>query len=182
MQRICAWLPYIGQIIDAGVTSLKIEGRAKSSYYVSVVTNAYRIAVDAYKKDPEHFVLPEWLHEEITKVSHRRYSTGFYFDTPDQYYETGGYIRSYDVMAIIDAWKDGVAYATQKNKFSVGDTGEILMPGVKPFAASITRICDHEGMEVESARHPQEKISFPCETPLVPGSIFRMARFGEATE
>ena len=175
-------LPYIGQIIDAGVTSLKIEGRAKSSYYVSVVTNAYRMAVDEYLKDPENFVLPQWLHEEITKVSHRRYSTGFYFDTPDQYYETGGYIRSYDVMAIIDDWKDGIAYATQKNKFCVGDKGEILMPKSKPFAVTIEKIWDHEGEEVPFACHPQEKISFPCQTPLKPGSIFRMARFGEATE
>ncbi len=175
-------LPYIGQIIDSGVTSLKIEGRAKSSYYVSVVTNAYRMAVDEYLKDPEHFVLPDWLNQEITKVSHRRYSTGFYFNTPDQYYETGGYIRSYDVMAIIDDWKDGVAYATQKNKFSVGDTGEILMPKSKPFTVTIEKICDHNGEEVPFACHPQEKISFPCETPLKPGSIFRMARFGEATE
>lgn len=175
-------LPYIGQIIDAGVTSLKIEGRAKSSYYVSVVTNAYRIAVDEYKKDPQHFVLPQWLNEEITKVSHRRYSTGFYFNTPDQYYETGGYIRSYDVMAIIDDWKDGVAYATQKNKFNVGDTGEILMPKSKPFAVTIEELYDHEGQSIPYACHPQEKITFPCETPLIPGSIFRMARFGEATE
>lgn len=175
-------LPYIGQIIDAGVTSLKIEGRAKSSYYVSVVTNAYRMAVDEYMKDPENFVLPQWLNEEITKVSHRRYSTGFYFDTPDQYYETGGYIRSYDVMAIIDDWKDSVAYATQKNKFSVGDTGEILMPLSKPFSFMIEKITDSKGEDVPFACHPQEKISFPCERPLKPGSIFRMARFGEATK
>ncbi len=175
-------LPYIDQVIQSGVTSLKIEGRAKSSYYVSVVTNAYRIAVDEYCKDPEHFVLPEWLNEEIKKVSHRRYSTGFYFDTPDQYYETGGYIRSYDVMAIIDRWENGVAYATQKNKFRVGDAGEILTPGNKPFSFTVEEVFDHEGVSVPFACHPQEKISFPCKKPVAPGAIFRMARFGEAGE
>ena len=85
-------------------------------------------------------------------------------------------------MAIIDDWKDGIAYATQKNKFNIGDKGEILMPKSKPFAIEIEKIWDHNGEEVPFACHPQEKISFPCETPLKPGSIFRMARFGEATE
>ena len=77
-------IEYIDKVIDAGVTSLKIEGRAKSFYYVAVVTNAYRQAVDLYKKDPKNFKLPSWIEEETRKVSHRQYSTGFYFGRPEQ--------------------------------------------------------------------------------------------------
>ena len=77
-------LSYIDKLVEAGVTSLKIEGRAKSSYYVGVVTNAYRCAVDDYLAHPKDWTLPAWLDEEVRKVSHRDYSTGFYFGRPEQ--------------------------------------------------------------------------------------------------
>ena len=89
-------IDYIDRLHEAGIYSLKIEGRAKSAYYVSVVTNAYRMAVDHYMANPnEKFVLPDWVREEVFKVSHRKYCTGFFFGHPkdSQYYETGGYIR-----------------------------------------------------------------------------------------
>ena len=93
-------LEYIDKVIEAGVTSLKIEGRAKSSYYVSTVTNAYRIAVDSYLENPENWSLEPWLMDEVRKVSHRDYTTGFYFGRPEQgqRYDTGGYIRNCDIL------------------------------------------------------------------------------------
>ena len=135
-------IEHVDKLVRAGVTSLKIEGRAKSSYYVSVVTNAYRNAVDCYKKDPEHFILPEWIADEVKKVSHRQYSTGFYFGRPEngQYYETGGYVRGYDVAALVDDCADGYLYCTQKNKFEIGDTLELLEPRAGMKTLTVKRI------------------------------------------
>lgn len=89
--RDLCMIEYIDKLIGAGITSLKIEGRAKSDYYVATVTNAYRMAVDGYLKDPAHYQTPQWLCEEVRKVSHREYSTGFYFGPPQngQLYDNG---------------------------------------------------------------------------------------------
>ena len=171
-------IEHIDRLVSAGITSLKIEGRAKSSYYVSVVTNAYRNAVDLYRKDPEHFKLPQWRFDEVRKVSHRQYSTGFYFGRPEQgqYYETGGYVRGYDVVALVDDCRDGVLYCTQKNKFSVGDTLELLEPraGVRSF--TVTALEDEEGTALESVPHPQMKFRLPAGFSAKAGSILRRAR------
>ena len=171
-------IEHIDRLVSAGITSLKIEGRAKSSYYVSVVTNAYRNAVDLYRKDPEHFKLPQWLFDEVRKVSHRQYSTGFYFGRPEQgqYYETGGYVRGYDVVALVDDCRDGVLYCTQKNKFSVGDTLELLEPraGVRSF--TVTALEDEEGTALESVPHPQMKFRLLAGFSAKAGSILRRAR------
>lgn len=170
-------LDYIDKLIKAGVTSLKIEGRAKSAYYVSVVTNAYKLAVFEYAKDPDNFSLPEWLSREVYKVSHRRYSTGFYFDTPPtQYYDNGGYERFYDVVAIVDDYHDGYAYITQKNKFSVNEKAEVLQPLSGYFDLTIDEIFDMDGNSLESACHPHMKLKIKCSTPVVAGTIIRMLR------
>lgn len=168
-------LEYIDKLAEAGVTSLKIEGRAKSSYYVSVVTNAYRIAVDSYLNAPENWTLEPWLMEEVRKVSHRDYSTGFYFGRPaeGQRYETGGYIRNCDIVAIVDEWKENAAYCTQKNKFYVGDTVEILMPKSKPFSFTIDKLFDENNEEISDTRHAHMKFSFPIDTELPEGTIIR---------
>lgn len=86
-------IEHLDRLAKAGVTSFKIEGRAKSSYYVSVVTNAYRCAVDELMRDPEDYRPARWILDEVKKVSHRQYSTGFFFGTPEagQYYDNGGY-------------------------------------------------------------------------------------------
>ena len=95
---------YLKDLIDAGIDCIKIEGRAKSFYYVAVVTNAYRQALDLYWQDPENYVLPAWLEEETRKVSHRQYSTGFYFGRPEegQYYENGGYVMEDLILKLTD--------------------------------------------------------------------------------
>lgn len=171
-------IEHLDKLCRAGVTSLKIEGRAKSSYYVSVVTNAYRNAVDLYGNDPEHFELPAWLADEVRKVSHRRYSTGFYFGRPEegQYYETGGYVRGYDAAALVEGYQDGFLRCVQKNKFSVGDELELLEPksGVKTL--KVTALYSEEGKPLESVPHPQMRFTLPCETPAEPGSILRKKR------
>lgn len=174
-------LDHIKELAEAGVTSLKIEGRAKSSYYVAVVTNAYRIAVDEYLRDPEHFVLPQWLMDEVRKVSHRRYSTGFYYGTPDQYPENGGYLRDWDIVAVVDGNEGGDLLLTQKNRFFDGAQVEILEPGCRPFTCCLTKLRDGEGTPIESANHPMMKLRAVCDPPgrgFRAGSIVRMESGG----
>lgn len=168
-------LDHIDKLAAAGITSLKIEGRAKSSYYVSVITNAYRLAIDTYLTDPSHFDLPQWVREEVSKVSHRKYCTGFYFGHPKdcQYYENSGYIRSYDVVAMIDECKDGVIYATQRNKFSVGDEVEILAPKQPPVKMQISQLFGCEGNELYSAPHAMMKLQIPSNSIFPTNSIIR---------
>lgn len=166
----------IDKVAKAGVTSLKIEGRAKSSYYVSVVTNAYRQAVDILKKNPDNFELPEWIKDEVFKVSHRKYCTGFFFGHPKdcQYYENSGYIREYDFVGVINECKDGMIYASQRNKFSVGDTVEILSPGgEEPEILKVTTLYNEKGESIETANQATMKFSMPCEKVFVPNSIIR---------
>lgn len=170
-------IEHIDKLAEAGVTSLKIEGRAKSSYYVAVVTNAYRIAVDEYLRDPEHFVLPAWLSEEVRKVSHRRYSTGFYFGTPDQYPENGGYLRDWDIVAVVDGVQDDRLLLTQKNRFFDGAEVEILEPGKEPFACRFHGLYNEAGERIEAANHPMMKLAACCEPQgctFASGSIVRM--------
>ena len=114
-------LPYIDKLAAAGVTSLKIEGRAKSAYYVAAVTNAYRIAVDDFYARPEGWQLPGWLSDEVRKVSHRDYSAGFLFGRPEagQRYEQNGYIRLTDVAAVVaNGWRMAGSTAPRKTAFS----------------------------------------------------------------
>lgn len=139
--------------MDAGITSLKIEGRAKSAYYVSVVTNAYRQAVDQYVADPENYHLAGWLAEEVYKVSHREYCTGFYYGRPDQCYLSGGYVRECDIVAVVDHCADGWLYGTQRNRFAVGDEVEILEPGQPPYKLTVAEIRKGEWESVPAAPH-----------------------------
>lgn len=166
-------LDYIDKLAEAGVTSLKIEGRAKSSYYVAVVTNAYRIAVDDYLRDPSGFTLRPWLRDEVEKVSHRQYSTGFYFDTPTQYYENGGYIREYDIVALTGTYENGRLTLTQKNKFCEGDTVEILEPGKEPVSLVVRGMQDGTGEPIKAACHPEMALSIESDRAYLPLSVVR---------
>lgn len=172
-------IDYIDRLHEAGIYSLKIEGRAKSAYYVSVVTNAYRMAVDHYMANPnEKFVLPDWVREEVFKVSHRKYCTGFFFGHPkdSQYYETGGYIREYDVVAVIDECRDGRIYATQRNKFLAGDTLEVFSPKTKPEIIIADIIYNEKDEQVESANHAMMKFSIPCDKVFPKDAIIRIQK------
>ncbi len=168
----------IDQLANAGITSFKIEGRAKSAYYVAVVTNAYRCAVDEYLRDPAHFKLPGWIGEEVTKVSHREYSTGFYFGRPKegQCYQSGGYVRRWDVAGIVQEYKDGKLLVSQRNVLCTGDQAELLQPGKPPLPITIEHMTNEEGEEITRANHPMMMVKIPCAQEVEPGSILRKSR------
>lgn len=170
-------IDHIDKLAEAGVYSMKIEGRAKSSYYVAVVTNAYRMAVDEYFKDPYNFRLPEWIRDEVFKVSHRKYCSGFFFGRPEesQYYENSGYIRNYDVVAVVDSCRDGMVYCTQRNRFFAGDTVELIAPSMKPVTLTLDTLLDENGDKIETANHAMMSFSFPCDTEFPSGTYIRKA-------
>ena len=170
-------IEHIDKLAEAGVYSLKIEGRAKSAYYVTVVANAYRLAVDEYYKDPYNFKLPDWIRDEVYKVSHRQYCNGFFFGRPDnsQYYENSGYIRNYDVVAVVDECKDGTVFCTQRNRFFSGDIVEILAPSQKPVEMKLDTIFDEKGERIETANHAMMKFSFPSDMIFPTGTVIRKA-------
>ncbi len=168
-------IEHIDKLAQAGIYSLKIEGRAKSAYYVTVVTNAYRMAVDEYYKNPDNFILPDWIRDEVYKVSHRQYSKGFFFGTPEnsQYYENSGYIRNFDVVAVIEKCEDGTVYCTQRNRFFKGDTVEILAPSQKPVILTLENIYDENGDEIDTANHAMMKFSFRSDMNFPNGTVIR---------
>ena len=170
-------IDHIDKLAEAGVKSLKIEGRAKSAYYVAVVTNAYRMAVDEYRKSPYDFVLPDWIRDEVFKVSHRKYCNGFFFGVPEesQYYENSGYIRNYDVVAVVEECRDGTVYCTQRNRFFAGDTVELLAPSSRPVELVLEKLYNEEGEEITTANHAMMKFSFPSELTFPPGTVIRKA-------
>lgn len=174
--RDMCMIEHIPELIQAGISSFKIEGRAKSFYYTACTANAYRTAVDAYLNDPEHYRLPGWLREEVAKVSHRQYCTGFYFGPPEegQCYEDGGYIRSYDVAAIVKGYSQetGRLSVVQRNRFFEGDRLEVLAPGMEPWEITISALENREGERIESANHPMEEVSFQSEE-IPEGAILR---------
>lgn len=169
-------IEHIDKLVDAGITSLKIEGRAKSAYYVAVVTNAYRHAVDMYVKNPKEYKLEDWVLDETKKVSHREYSTGFYFGRPDQCYKSGGYVREWDIIANVKGYSNGMLELLGRNKFSVNDDVEILEPNKKPISFKITEIFDENGNSIEASCHPMATIKIPFEKELIVGSVVRKAK------
>lgn len=167
---------HLKEMYKAGIGSLKIEGRAKSQYYVAVTANAYRGALDSLKENFENWELPVWVSEELNKISHRNYSTGFYFGTPQnsQTYQNAGYVRDYAVAATVDAYENGCIIATLKNKFFRGQTLDCLEPKSAPFTVTATELFDGEDNPIESAPHPMMKIKIPFSRPIKPGSMLRM--------
>lgn len=168
-------IEHIDKLAQAGVDSLKIEGRAKSAYYVTVVTNAYRMAVDEYYKNPDNFVLPDWIRDEVYKVSHRKYCNGFFLGTPEnsQYYENSGYIRNYDVVAVVEKCENGTVYCTQRNRFFAGDTVELLAPSQKPVTLTLDTLYDENGEQIQTANHAMMKFSFKSDLTFPTGTVIR---------
>ncbi len=170
-------IEHIDKLVEAGITSLKIEGRAKSAYYVSVVANAYRLAVDEYLKNPATYKTPEWLITEVQKVSHRQYSNGFFFGRPEnsQYYENGGYVRNFDVVGIVDDYKDGYLICSERNKFTKGEVLEVLEPLSAPFEYKVETLLDENDNPIDDAKHSMMVFKIPFERPLKKGTILRKA-------
>lgn len=170
---------HIPELVKAGVSSLKIEGRAKSAYYVSVTTNAYRHAIDAYFSHPDRPLSP-WIAEELSKISHREYSTGFYFgEEPGQVYSNGGYVREYDVVAVCEGYENGVAKLSQRNRFFKGDTVDILEAGKEPYTVTLNDIFDENLNPIDAAPHATMTVLAKCETPIAKGALLRRARKAE---
>ena len=165
-------IEHLDKLKEAGVTSFKIEGRAKSAYYVAVVTNAYRAAMDAVKNGSP---VPEWAVEEVYKVSHRQYCTGFYLGKEDasQYYENSGYIRDFDFVGVVDSCEDGIINLTQRNYFTVRDELEILAPGKKPVRLEIPYVINSKGEKTEIANRATEKLQIESDLVFPPHSILR---------
>ena len=152
-------IEYIPELINSGVTSFKIEGRVKTEFYVATVVGVYRRAIDAYLSDPDNFTFdPKW-EEELSKVSNRGYTTGFWLGKPNenaQNTEDGGYIRNYDLAALVERNESGKCRFTQKNKLSVGDVVEVMSPDSEPYSFEIDKIWDENDNELESVPHPMQ--------------------------
>ena len=161
-------LRHVPALIEAGVTSFKIEGRMKSAYYTAVVTNAYRMAIDAYLRDGDAYTFDERWYREVESVSHRAYATGFWYDDPKanpQLTEDVGYIRekAYFATVVGDIAPEGLVLENEKgrlyclmqrNKVSLGDTAELLTPGRVGIPFTVEELYDAEGAPIESAPHP----------------------------
>ena len=167
---------HIPELIKSGITSFKIEGRAKSHYYTAVTANAYRGAIDEYLKDPSTYNTPSWVTDELNKISHRTYSTGFYFGTPQnsQTYENAGYIRDYAVAAVVEGYEDGFILARVKNKFSILQELDCLVPRCKPFCFTVNSMLDEHGDLIEVAPHPMQLVKIPYNEVVPKGSLLRM--------
>ncbi len=165
-------IEHLDKLRDAGVTSYKIEGRAKSAYYVAVTTNAYAAALEAVRNNQP---IPDWTKEEVYKVSHRQYCTGFYFgkENASQYYENSGYIREYDFVGVVDSCENGRVNITQRNYFTVHDKLEVLSPGKTPVLLDIPYLTNSKGEQVEIANKATEKMHFESELVFPPHSIIR---------
>lgn len=149
-------IEHLQDLADAGVSSFKIEGRTKSAYYTAAVTNAYRHAIDAIAVRDE---VPEVWIRETDMVSHRPYCTGFYLGKPGQVTEGPNYFSGADVMAVVERCdEEGNAVLTQRNKFSRGDTLELLTPESEPVSFTAERLFNTYGEEIEDARHAMMEI------------------------
>lgn len=171
--------PFIDLICKAGVDSLKIEGRAKTFYYVASVTSAYRRALDAYLRDPynDNFELPDDVIEELNRTSHRHYSPGFYFGKEQaQQTPSHTYVRDWDFIGTVDSWDKGVAHCTQRGKFNLGDAVEVLQPDGSVVTLTPEWIENAEGERVDATPHPMMQYTIPCATPLMPYSLLRMRK------
>ena len=173
-------IEHIPKLYEAGITSLKIEGRAKTEYYTAAVTNAYRQAVDGFIQSgfDKDYELPKKCKDEVLKISHRDYSTGFYFGKPDssqgQVYDNAGYIRDYELIAVVLDYKDGLATVAQRNKFYPG-TYDVLEAGKGSFEITVDKLYDNDMNELESAKYAADIVKFYCE-PLKKGSFIRIKK------
>lgn len=183
--RDMCMIDHLDDLIDAGVTSFKIEGRAKSAYYVALTVNAYRAALDSCLKGEKP---PKWVLDEVNKISHRPYSTGFFYGKPTdgsgtqdpnivtnggQYFADSGYMRDYDFVGVVDYCEDGVMYLTQRNYFTLSDELELLPPHAEPILFKPESMFGADGTQIDIARRATEKLSIPTAIVVPPHTILR---------
>ena len=171
--RDMCMIDHLDDIMDAGIDCIKIEGRAKSAYYAAIVTGAYRHVLDDVVAGRE--VDPVW-RDEVEHVSHRHYSTGFYYGQPGQYYDNSRYIRDWQVCAVVtDCDADGNATLSLRNKFAAGDEIELVGPDSRPFTMTAPVMHDLEGFELYEPRTPQTVFKMKLPRYVPPMSFVRHA-------
>lgn len=178
--RDLCMIEHIPELVNAGVDSFKIEGRAKSEYYTAIVTYAYRAAIDEYLKNPsDDFKVPQWILDEMEKMSHREYTTGFNFGPikNGQVYNTGGYIRNWDVCALFKAFENGRLIVNQRNRFFEGDELEVVEPFKLPYTIKVSELVDENtGEKTDVANKATGVYSFKCDKEISSDAIFRRKR------
>ena len=171
--RDMCMIDHLDAVMDAGIDCLKIEGRAKSGYYAAIVTGAYRHVLDDVAAGRP--VDPVW-RDEVEHVSHRPYSTGFYFGQPGQYTANGRYIRDWQICAVVESCTpEGLATLSLRNKFSAGDTVEVVGPDSKPFSMVVPPMEDLEGNALLEPKTPQSRFTMWLPRPVPPLSFVRHA-------
>ena len=171
-------LGHLPELINSGISSLKIEGRMKSVFYVATVVSAYRKAIDAWYRDPVNYAFdPDWM-TELKKASHREFTTGFYFDKPGSFgqnYQTSAYTREYSFTGIVKSYdeKSGYAVVEQRNKMDIGDEIEVFGPYTDHFTQVLTEMLDEEGTPLDSAPHPQQILKIKTDKPVGVNFILR---------
>ncbi len=171
--RDMCMINHLDDLLDAGVDCIKIEGRAKSAYYAAIVTGAYRHCIDDITTGKP--LDPVW-RDEVEHVSHRIYSTGFYYGHPGQYTENSRYIRSWQVCAIVECCdENGIALCSLRNKFAAGDILEAVGPDMRPFAFSVDNMKDIDGNSLDEPKTPQMRFYLPLPQQVPPYTILRHA-------
>lgn len=172
-------IDHIPELVDAGIMSLKIEGRMKTVFYVGTIIRAYREAIDDYFKDPalyeskkEHYL------EEAAKASYRGFTTGFYFGKPghdEHVYTSGSYIHSYDFIGMVKEYdrESGFAIVEQRNKFVKGDKIEFISPKAGLVQMTVDEMYTMDGELVEEAPHPQQLLKIKVTEPVKPFDMMR---------
>lgn len=156
-------IEYIPQLIDAGIDSFKIEGRMKTALYVATVARTYRKAIDDYLQSPKLYEqnMP-WYLDQISNCTYRQFTTGFFFGKPSeeaQIYDSNTYVKEYTYLGNIgEKNEDGLYAIEQRNKFSVGETIEVMKPNGDNLEVTVKRIVDEKGVDQESAPHPKQKL------------------------
>ncbi len=171
-------IEYIPEVVDAGIDSLKVEGRMKTALYVATVARTYRKAIDDFFEDPEKYRENlEWYRQEISKCTYRQFTTGFFFQKPGsdaQIYDNNVYVKDYIYLGTVQGIReDGACEMEQRNKFCVGDKVEAMKPNGDNLTLTVVGISDEEGNAMESCPHPQQKIFVTFDQQLEAYDIIR---------
>ena len=169
--RDMCMIDHLDDLLDVGLSSLKIEGRAKSAYYAAIVTGAYRHVIDDVAQGRP--ADPVW-RDEVEHVSHRHYSTGFFYGPPGQYYESSRYIRDWQICAVVTGCTpEGLATLSLRNKFRTGDTVEVVGPDPRPFSLTVPEMTDADGLPLFEPKTPQMTFTMSLPRPVPPMSFIR---------
>ena len=171
-------IEHMDDVLNSGIDSLKIEGRMKTALYVATVARTYRKAIDDYLESPEKYKanMP-WYQEQISNCTYRQFTTGFFFGKPSdeaQIYDNNTYVKEYTYLGIVgERNEEGLYRIEQRNKFSVGESIEVMKPDGANITVTVQRIVDEEGNDMESAPHPKQVLYIDLGQPLAMYDILR---------